>query len=139
MTASFKNALLIDDSEIDILVNRRLIELTNFASSVSVTGSAEEALHYLREECSADSAPDWIFLDMHLPGMDGYEFIEEFKQLPSFITKKSKIIILSVYQKQERLQRALEYDFVECQFEKPLTQEALRMLAQKKSVLTNGI
>ncbi len=135
MTASFKNVLLIDDSEIDNLVNRRLIELTRFASKVTVTGSAEEALHFLREECNEASAPDWIFLDMHLPGMNGYDFIEEFKQLPSFITSKSRIIILSVFQKQERLQRALENSFVSCQLEKPLTQDALKQLAEKNLVL----
>ena len=130
MPASFKSVLLIDDSEIDILINRRLIELTNFASSVTVTGSAEEALNYLREECSASSAPDWIFLDMHLPMMNGYDFIEEFKQLPSFITSKSKIIILSVFQKQERLIKVFENDFVAGQLEKPLSQQGLKNIAK---------
>jgi CheY-like chemotaxis protein len=122
----FQHVLLIDDSEIDVLVNRRLIQLTNFASAVTVTSSGEEALHFLREECtSAKDAPDWIFLDMHLPMMSGYDFIEEFKALPSFITGKSRIIILSVFQKQEMLIKAFENKFVAGQFEKPLTQQAL--------------
>lgn len=134
MAASFKSVLLIDDSEIDVLVNRRLIQLTNFASGIIVTTSGEEALNYLKEECSSSNAPEWIFLDMHLPAMDGYEFIEEFKKLPDFITSKSKIIILSVYQKQERLQKVLENSFVAGQLEKPLTQEALRQLSEGKPV-----
>src|SRR3954471_19116996 len=92
----FDRVLLIDDSEIDILVNRRLMELTHFAEHVTFTNSGEEALHYLREECgTAAHAPDWIFLDMHLPMMSGYDFIEQFKSLPEFIIEKSKIMILS--------------------------------------------
>jgi CheY-like chemotaxis protein len=126
--STFNNVLLIDDSEIDVLVNRRLIELTHFASNVIVTNSGEEALHYLREECKASSAPDLIFLDMYLPMMSGYEFIEEFKTLPSYIVEKSKIVILSVFQKQEKLMRAFENSFVTGQLEKPLTQQALSSL-----------
>ena len=133
----FKSVLLIDDSEIDVLVNRRLIELTSFASNVTVTTTGEEAIKFLREECgSSEASPDWIFLDVHLPGISGLDFIEEFKTLPGFIILKSKIIILSVYLKQEQLQKVFENNFVAGQLEKPLTQQALNALAEKK---TTGI
>ena len=126
----FGSVLLVDDSEIDILVNRRLIELTFFASAIHVTTNGEEALKFLREECgSTATVPDWIFLDMHLPVMSGFDFIEEFKLLPAYITSKSKIIILSVFQKQEHLKKVLEYKFVAGQLDKPLTQQALKKLA----------
>ena len=135
----FGSVLLVDDSEIDVLVNRRLIELTLFASNITVTTTAEEALHFLREECaSSESAPDWIFLDMYLPMMNGFDFIEEFKSLPDFITGKSKIIILSVFQNQEKLQKVFEYKFVAGQLDKPLTQKALKDIAEKKPILANN-
>ena len=127
---SFATTLLVDDSEIDVLVNRRLIELTSFSGNIIVTHSGEEALHFLRHECkSAEQAPDWIFLDMYLPLMSGYDFIDEFKTLPAFIQDKTKIIVLSVFQKQERLKQVFENKFVFGQLEKPLTQQALRNLA----------
>jgi CheY-like chemotaxis protein len=126
---SFGSTLLIDDSEIDVLVNRRLMELTSFSGNIIITHSAEEALNFLRHECgSSDHAPDWIFLDMHLPLMSGYDFIDEFKTLPSIILDKTKIIVLSVFQKQENLQKVFENKFVFGQLEKPLTQQALRNL-----------
>lgn len=132
---SFASVLLVDDSEIDVLVNRRLMELTSFASRVIVTSSGEEALHYLREECSSEKhAPDWIFLDMHLPMMNGYDFIEEFKSLPDSIRLKSKIIILSVFNKPDQLKKVFENDFVAGQLDKPLTQQALYELADKGKV-----
>ncbi len=135
----FDSVLLVDDSEIDILVNRRLIELTFFASSVIVTSNGEEALHFLLNECnSPESAPDWIFLDMHLPMMSGFDVIEEFNNLPKFIKEKTKIIVLSVFQKQEQLQKVLEYDFVAGQLEKPLTQQALNLLAINKTTKINA-
>jgi CheY-like chemotaxis protein len=130
---SFATTLLIDDSEIDVLVNRRLIELTFFSENIVITQSAEEALNFLKNDCnSPGQVPDWIFLDMYLPMMSGYDFIEEFKKLPSFIQDKAKIIVLSVFQKQERLQKALENKFVFGQIEKPLTQHVLKNLALGK-------
>jgi len=127
---SFNSVLLIDDSEIDILVNRRLMELTRFSKNVMVAGSAEEALHFLRHECRSEKdAPDWIFLDMNLPGKSGYDFLEEFAALPAGIFSATRIIILSVFQKPELLQQALEYPYVFRQMDKPLTQAALNELA----------
>jgi len=131
---SFKTTLLIDDSEIDVLVNRRLIELTSFSESIVVTQSAEEALYYLHQECLSESkAPDWIFLDMYLPLMSGYDFIDEFKNLPAFIKNHTKIIVLTVLQKQEQLQKLMENKFVFGQLEKPLTREALHRLAERRN------
>ena len=131
----FHRALIIDDSEIDVLVNRRLMELTRFASDIIVTTTGEQAIHLLKEECAnANHAPDWIFLDMHLPGMSGYEFIDEFKRLPEFITHKTKIMVLSVFNKPEHIKKIFENCFVAGQIEKPLTQQALKDIAHKKSV-----
>jgi CheY-like chemotaxis protein len=136
---SYEHVLIVDDSEIDVLVNRRLIELTFFAARITTTTSGEEALRFLREECSSEkSAPDWIFLDMHLPGMSGFDLIEEFKNLPDYITCKSKIIVLSVFQKQEKLQKVLGNKFVAGQLEKPLTQKALKEIAENTSASVNA-
>ena len=106
---TFHTSLIIDDNEIDVLVNRRLITLTDFSENVIISSTAEEALDFLRRECtSSKHAPDWIFLDIHLPGMDGFEFIEEFKKLPDFVKDKTRIVVLSAFQKQERLENALK-------------------------------
>ncbi len=126
---TFSHVLLIDDSEIDVLVNRRLMELTHFASHVTIISTAEEAVDFLKNEVMNEAqAPELILLDMHLPGMDGYDFIETFKTLPDFILNKTKIVVLSVFQKQEKLERVLQNKFIFGQLEKPLTQDSLRQL-----------
>jgi CheY-like chemotaxis protein len=134
----FTTTLLIDDSEIDVLINRRLMELTFFSSNIVSVRSAEEGLSFLHRECKrAEEAPDWIFLDMYLPMMNGYDFIDAFKNLPSYITEKSKIVVLSVIQRQDHLLKIFENKFVFGQLEKPLTQEALKNLVngRKESII----
>ena len=130
---TFSHILLIDDSEIDVLVARRLMELTHFASHVTITSSAEEAIDFLRNEVTNEKeAPELILLDMHLPGMSGMDFINFFKTVPAYISDKSKIVVLSVFQKKEDLDKVLENKFVTTHLEKPLTQESLRKLAAWK-------
>jgi len=132
---SFGSVLLIDDSEIDVLVNRRLIELTRFASKVIITHNGEQALNFLRNECiSEETIPDWIFLDLHLPVMSGFEFLEIFSSMPDAIRQKSRIIILSAIQKQETKDELLKHENVFGQVNKPLTQGILHDLAKAVSV-----
>ncbi len=134
----FNRVLLIDDSEIDVLVNRRLMELTSFSENVIVAGSAEEALEFLQNECvSEKDAPDWIFLDLHLPMMSGYDFIEEFKTLPEFIREKSKIIIFSVFPKPEQIEKTFQNKFVVGRIEKPLKQQVLKDISEGKNIVVN--
>src|SRR5688572_19551014 len=109
-------------TKFDLLVNRRLMELTHFSETITIANSAEVALHFLKTQCTNERyVPDLILLDIHLPGMNGYEFIEEFKNLPAIISRKSKIVLLTVFQKEEELEQALQNDFVIANLEKPLS------------------
>ena len=136
---TYSHVMIIDDSEIDVLVSRRLMELTHFASHVTITSTAEEAVDFLKNEVTNTAqAPEVILLDMHLPGMSGIDFINVFKTLPGYILDKSKIVVLSAYQKQEEIDKLLENTFIAGQLEKPLTQDSLRKLATwKEEEVTN--
>jgi len=130
---TYRHILLIDDSEIDVLVNRRLMELTHFASHVTITSTAEEAVDFLKNEVLNEAqAPELILLDMHLPGMSGFDFIKMFRTLPDFIRNKTRIVILSAFQKQEELDKIFENTFVAGQLDKPLTQDSIRKLVSWK-------
>jgi len=130
---TYSHVMLIDDSEIDVLVSRRLMELTHFASHVTITSTAEEAVDFLKNEVTnTEQAPDVILLDMHLPGMSGFDFIAEFKALPDYILEKTKIVLLSAFQKQEEIDKLFENKFIAGQLDKPLTQESLKKLISWK-------
>lgn len=127
--AKYRSVLIIDDSEIDVLVHRRLMQLTEFAETISSFPSAEEALDHLRNECTdAAHSPDIIFLDMHLPVMSGLEFLEHFSKLPEFLLTKTQVYVLTLLSRPEQREKVASYPFVMQQLEKPLTVEKLRAI-----------
>ena len=130
---TYSHVMIIDDSEIDVLVSRRLMELTHFASHVTILSTAEEAVDFLRNEVgNAEQAPEVILLDMHLPGMSGIDFINLFKTFPEYLVDKTKIVIMSAYQKQEEIDKLFENKFITSQLDKPITQDSLKKLAALK-------
>src|ERR1700761_4824503 len=78
MAIPFKLCLLIDDNYIDNFVTRKILEGSNFVEKIIVVRSANEAINSLRDKLIE---PDVIFLDVRMPMMGGFEFLEEYEKL----------------------------------------------------------
>src|SRR5437762_13249512 len=99
--------MLVDDNELDIVVNKKLIEAENFSSRVTTHSSAQNALDYLKKNSSApDEIPNLIFLDILMPGIDGFGFLNEFGKLDDSIKNKTRIVMLSTTDSFKDLNRA---------------------------------
>ena len=124
-----KNVLLVDDNEINNLLHERLIEMSDFGEQVVVQQSATEALDYLRTVANdPDKIPDVIFLDIRMPIMDGFGFLDEFQKFPDAVTGKSKVILLSSTLDPNDTDKAKKYPRVVKMLLKPLTVDQLTAL-----------
>ncbi len=127
-----KNILLVDDSDIDNMVNKRVIMKAGYTEQVTVKISAQAALDYL-SECSNDQSsmiPDLILLDIRMPEIDGFGFLERFEKLPGQIHQKANIVMLSSSIDAEDIRRAEENRFVKKFVNKPLKKETIDILRQ---------
>lgn len=90
------NFMLVDDNKVDLFVNQKIIEKVDSTSNIKSFTSAVSAINYLKilessPRCQTIFAPDVILLDINMPKLNGFQFINEFNKLK--IEKKNKIKI----------------------------------------------
>src|SRR5687767_5006603 len=113
--------VLIDDSDIDLFIQRRFLEVYNFSNQLFLYKSAEEALDWLRT-MNGDTPPDIIFLDLNMPEIDGFSFLKNFVDLPEKIKSKSKIVVLTSSNNAQDREQAFSFTNVIQFITKPLKQ-----------------
>ena len=124
MAICFKTCLLIDDNYIDNFVTRKILEAGNFTENIVVVRSAGDAIKSLSEGLVK---PDAIFLDVRMPMMSGFEFLEEYDKID--IDKKDiKIFMLSSSLDPLDLRKSSDNKYITQFIHKPLTQKALEEL-----------
>jgi CheY-like chemotaxis protein len=125
-----EKTMLIDDSDIDLFIHRRLLELCHFSKELISCRSAENALAILKN-LNDDAPPDIIFLDLNMPVMDGFSFLTEFMSLPAKVKNHTRIVVLTSSNSPTDRQQVFLYKNVVEMITKPLKQsdvETLRFL-----------
>ena len=122
--------MLVDDNVIDHFIINKYFQKSGFANPAMCFAGAAEALLFLRN-ASVNDLPHLIFLDINMPGMNGFDFLEAFALLDSHATTHCKIVMLSSSLNEEDIQRSTANAFVISYLTKPLTNEKLVEVFQK--------
>jgi CheY-like chemotaxis protein len=129
MNTRFKNILLIDDDEINNTINRMMIKWADFAEQTITCTSGSEALDYVKKNCLKEgNCPQVVFLDINMPAMNGFQFLEELKKTSSQFMKKVPVVMLSSSKNDKDIEMANRYN-VAGFVNKPLTPEKLHQIA----------
>ncbi len=126
MERKINTVLFIDDDRVTNFYNERVVSKhQNFKNTISVN-SGKAALEYLME-VENDNAikPDLIFLDINMPAMNGWEFIEEYKKLNVDVTNGIKIIMLTTSSSSSDFERYKKLKIVNDYINKPLSFDLL--------------
>ena len=125
-TFKYKNVLLIDDSYIDNLINRKILDNSNYAESITVIESPREAYKFIRDSLlEGNDLPEVIFLDLRMPVMNGFEFLKALLELPDLKPGQIKIYVLTSSLDPKDIRKVKENQFVSKFIGKPLTNQIL--------------
>jgi CheY-like chemotaxis protein len=121
--------MLIDDNPDDNFFHKRVILKNNAADTVLIMQSAEKALAYLRSPEEQQPQPQIIFLDINMPGMNGWEFLEEYNKIEH--AHQVIIAMLTTSDNPDDKKRAQKVDRVSEFKSKPLSKEMLESILEK--------
>ncbi|WP_299820518.1 response regulator [uncultured Pontibacter sp.] len=130
---TLRRVVLIDDDQVNNFVCESIIKNENFAEEVVSFEWAQDALEFLRSTAEHDPAnfPELIFLDINMPGMDGWTFIQEYRKISECATKKCSLFMLSSAVDRKDIICAKSHDEVRDFFSKPLSPEILAIIKEE--------
>jgi len=121
--------MLVDDNPDDNFIHERAIKKINSESIVIVKNSGVEALDYLKTRMLPPS--DLIFLDINMPEMNGWEFLEQYSKLDKDLQSQAIIVMLTTSDNSDDAERAKASSSVTYFITKPLTQEKMNFIYEK--------
>ena len=124
--------MLIDDSSTDNFINERIIQMSGFSKNIITKTNAKNALeHLVSKKDNGEEIPQLILLDLNMPVVNGFAFLEEFMKLPESIRKKTKIVILTSSEKIEDIDEIKKNPEIMDYILKPLSEKSLQNLLFK--------
>lgn len=125
----FKKILVIDDNATDRYIAKRMAEKYHFAEEIVLHESAPDALEYIASlEHTPELLPQFIFLDINMPIMNGYEFLDEYAKLSETIKANCIIMMVTTSLHPNDLKRAESNPLVIRFLNKPIDREKLKMI-----------
>lgn len=126
----FKCIMLIDDDDDDNFFHELTIMDNHFAEKVIVQNSGIKALEYLKSKTEPSS--ELIFLDINMPRMSGWDFLDEYSKLEKEVQSKAIIVMLSTSTNYKDIEKAKAWDIVLDYIVKPLTKEKFLTIYKTK-------
>jgi CheY-like chemotaxis protein len=127
-----ENVLLVDDDEGTNFLNERIIRLSGYVNNIVKAHNGIQALEYLKLKInSKHPQPEFILLDINMPAMNGWEFMEAYSQLDEAQKAQIIIVMLSTSLNPDDEKRAREIKEINDFRSKPLTMKMFTDLVEE--------
>lgn len=131
MKEILKYVLLIDDDHATNFIHRKIIEKSQITKHIEVVLNGEEALNYIDKTSDFFESPAIIFLDINMPVMDGWEFLDSYENLKVSQKDKTMIVMMSTSFNPDDKLKAENIKCVDCYKSKPMTYEIIEEIISK--------
>lgn len=128
MAAHKWHFIVIDDNKLDCFIAEKIIRNTGLSESVATFSDARRALEFVKNDTQPDEHNNIIIVDIQMPLMNGFEFVEAFEMLPQDLRNRFVIFMLTSSINENDLNRVKNYGSVKHLLNKPLTSDKLSYL-----------
>lgn len=128
--------LLIDDNPADNYYHEYIIKDTGLCNYIKFATNGIEGLSYIKKawehnQTDYNPVPDVLFLDINMPRMNGFEFLEEYKKFDDDLKSTTNVIVLTSSPNPDDRKKALKYTDVKGYHVKPLSIEILQEIIEQ--------
>jgi len=132
MKSKLNCIMLVDDNQDDNFFHEREIKKNDPATIVITKNNAMSALEYLKSsKDKINLQPDLILLDINMPGMNGWEFLQEYNLLAQELQGRVIIIMLTTSENSDDIEKAKSGSFVSDFITKPMTKDIMKKLIEQ--------
>ncbi len=124
--------MLVDDNEADNYLHKMVIEEANCTNQIVVMLNGKEAIAYLQENLHTPQFPELIFLDINMPVMNGWEFLDAYAKAGYNKKTSSIVAMLTTSINPDDFTKAQQKEVVADFTNKPLTSEKLDEILRNK-------
>ncbi|MBT8185535.1 MAG: response regulator [Eudoraea sp.] len=126
-----QSSCIIDDDPIFIYGTKRIMKEVHFCDSILVYNNGQDAIEGLMElTANGDVLPSVIFLDLNMPIMNGWEFLESFTKIPNHNLEEITVYIISSSIDPRDLEKVKNYKIVNNYILKPITPKDLESVLE---------
>jgi len=125
------SVLIVDDDQVYRFAASKTIEATGFAQSVEECNNGLDALNFITHAIySYSKLPDIIFLDINMPVMDGWEFLEAYRAMEEKLPDTINIYLVSSSVDKNDIMRSQQFKYVTDYLVKPVYKEKFSQVLQ---------
>lgn len=130
LNETHSSIMLIDDEELDNLIFKMVLRRLLPNPTIDTCCNGQKAIEKLRilNYDSTSLMPDFIFLDLRMPVMDGWQFLKEFAELATLAEKRSKLFVLSSTIDKQDIRESIDNPLVSDFLSKPISLDKLKSI-----------
>ncbi len=126
----YKTVLVIDDEDVDLFLAKKVLGKMKSIENVILYSNGKQAFSFIKNIKKKEEVPELILLDLKMPGFSGEDFLNQFQELPEYISSHTKVVVVSAYlgfHEGEHINSKM-FPCIHKLLQKPLKQDELEMV-----------